>query len=77
MNRTDRMLGIVLELQSSEYRRAEDLAAAFEVSKRTIYRDIQTLAELGIPIMAMRCVHQILLTFVWHIFRTWPLCRNG
>lgn len=53
MNRTDRMLGIVLELQSSGHQRAEDLAAAFEVSKRTIYRDIQALAELGIPIMAM------------------------
>jgi predicted DNA-binding transcriptional regulator YafY len=53
MNRTDRMLGIVLELRSSGHRRAEDLAATFEVSKRTIYRDIQALAELGIPIMAM------------------------
>ncbi len=53
MNRTDRMLGIVLELQSRGHQRAEDLAATFEVSKRTIYRDIQALAELGIPIMAM------------------------
>ncbi len=53
MNRTDRMLGIVLELQSTGHQRAEDLAATFEVSKRTIYRDIQALSELGIPIMAM------------------------
>jgi len=42
-----------LELQSHGRCRAEDLAATFEVSKRTIYRDIQALTELGIPIMAM------------------------
>jgi predicted DNA-binding transcriptional regulator YafY len=54
MNRTDRLLGIVLELQRRRrsYCRAEDLAAHFEVSKRTIYRDIQALCETGVPIIA-------------------------
>jgi predicted DNA-binding transcriptional regulator YafY len=54
MNRTDRLLAIVLELQRRRrsYCRAEDLAAHFEVSKRTIYRDVQALCEAGVPIMA-------------------------
>ncbi len=52
MNRTDRLLAIVLELQRKGARRAEDLAATFETSKRTIYRDIQALSESGVPIVA-------------------------
>ncbi|MGE0128258.1 MAG: helix-turn-helix transcriptional regulator [Blastocatellales bacterium] len=52
MNRTDRLLAIVLELQRKGSRRAEDLAATFETSKRTIYRDIQALCESGVPVIA-------------------------
>jgi predicted DNA-binding transcriptional regulator YafY len=48
MNRTDRLLAIILELQDCQQLRAEDLATIFEVSKRTIYRDIQTLSENGL-----------------------------
>ncbi|WP_334072629.1 helix-turn-helix transcriptional regulator [Paenibacillus sp. A14] len=50
MNRTDRLLAIVLELQGRKVVRAEDLAALFETSVRTIYRDIQALSEAGVPI---------------------------
>ncbi len=53
MNRTDRLLAIILELQAKGSLRAEDLAAIFETSKRTIYRDMQALAEAGVPIMSM------------------------
>lgn len=53
MNRTDRMLAIVLELQAHGRRRAEDLAATFETSKRTIYRDLQALSEAGVPLVAI------------------------
>lgn len=53
MNRTDRLLAIVLELQARKQVRAEDLAATFEVAKRTIYRDIQALDESGVPIVAI------------------------
>jgi predicted DNA-binding transcriptional regulator YafY len=53
MNRTDRLLAMVLELQGKGRQRAEDLAATFEVSKRTIYRDIQALSEAGVPLVAV------------------------
>jgi predicted DNA-binding transcriptional regulator YafY len=52
MNRTDRLLAILLELQRKGSRRAEDLAATFETSKRTIYRDIQALCESGVPVVS-------------------------
>lgn len=52
MNRMDRLLGIVLELQRRGTVRAEDLAAKFETSKRTIYRDVQALCETGVPVMS-------------------------
>lgn len=50
MNKTERQLAITLELQRSRMLRAEDLAAQFETSVRTIYRDIQALSEAGVPI---------------------------
>ncbi|WP_068781302.1 helix-turn-helix transcriptional regulator [Paenibacillus sp. GM2] len=51
MNKTERQLAITLELQRSNVVRAEDLAAQFETSVRTIYRDIQALSEAGVPII--------------------------
>ena len=53
MNRTDRLLAIVLELQGSGWRRAEDLAESFETSKRTIYRDMLALGEAGVPVVSI------------------------
>jgi predicted DNA-binding transcriptional regulator YafY len=53
MNRTDRLLAIVLELQAKGFQRAEDLAATFEVTKRTIYRDMMALSESGVPLISM------------------------
>ena len=52
MNKTDRLLAIVLELQGKGRQRAEDLAETFETSKRTIYRDIQALCEAGVPLIS-------------------------
>ncbi len=52
MNRTDRLLAILLELQGRGERRAEDLAVTFEVSVRTDYRDVQALSESDVPIVA-------------------------
>ena len=53
MNRTDRLLAIILELQGKGRQRAEDLAETFETSKRTIYRDVQALGEAGVPIVSI------------------------
>jgi predicted DNA-binding transcriptional regulator YafY len=52
VNRIDRLLAIILELQDRKQLRAEDLAAIFEVSTRTIYRDIQALSEAGVPLIS-------------------------
>lgn len=50
MNRTDRLIAMVMHLQGRRVVRAEDMAAHFEVSVRTIYRDIAALGEAGVPI---------------------------
>lgn len=53
MNRIDRLFAILLELQHKRRVRALDLARQFEISKRTIYRDMSALNQMGIPIAAL------------------------
>ncbi|MFD0592452.1 helix-turn-helix transcriptional regulator [Catellatospora coxensis] len=48
--RADRLLSIVLLLQSRGRQTAHQLAAELEVSARTIYRDMQALGTAGIPV---------------------------
>lgn len=50
MNRIDRLFGITTLLQARRYTSAEQLAAHFGISVRTVYRDIRALGEQGIPI---------------------------
>lgn len=50
MNRTDRLIAMVLYLQGRRVVRAMDMARHFEVTERTIYRDIAALGEAGVPI---------------------------
>ena len=50
MNRIDRLLGYLHIFQGKELVRAQDLAERFEVSHRTVYRDIDALCELGVPL---------------------------
>jgi predicted DNA-binding transcriptional regulator YafY len=52
MNRLDRALGILLVLRNGKAVSASDLARRFEVSTRTIYRDIEALSSLGVPVYA-------------------------
>ena len=52
MNRIDRLQAILISLQSKRIIKAEELAKKFEVSIRTIYRDIRALEEGGVPIGA-------------------------
>lgn len=50
MNRMDRLLGIVTLLQSKKYVPAEKIADKYNISVRTVYRDVKALVELGIPV---------------------------
>ncbi len=52
MNRTDRLYALVEELRAAApgVRTARDLSEIFEVSTRTIERDILALQEAGVPI---------------------------
>jgi len=48
--RFDRIVAILIQLQSKKIVRAQELADRFDVSLRTIYRDIRTLEVSGVPI---------------------------
>ena len=50
--RLDRLLGIALELMTKRRVNAAELADKFEVSVRTIYRDIELINLAGIPVVS-------------------------
>jgi predicted DNA-binding transcriptional regulator YafY len=50
----DRLLGILLILQSQRTTTAGALAHRFGVTTRTIYRDLDTLSALGVPLYGER-----------------------
>ncbi|WIY63694.1 YafY family protein [Bacillus arachidis] len=50
--KTERMFSILIYLLKKDIVPAEELANTFEVSKRTIYRDIDALSAIGIPIIS-------------------------
>ncbi|MBN2174706.1 MAG: HTH domain-containing protein [Bacteroidales bacterium] len=50
MNRLDRLTSILIQLQSKRLITAREIAERFEVTNRTIYRDIHTLRLAGVPI---------------------------
>jgi predicted DNA-binding transcriptional regulator YafY len=51
MNRIDRVSAILIQLQSRRVVKAGDIADRFGISLRTVYRDVKTLEEAGIPII--------------------------
>jgi predicted DNA-binding transcriptional regulator YafY len=51
MNRLDRLTAILTHLQSKRLIKAQELASRFEISLRTVYRDIRALEEAGIPVI--------------------------
>lgn len=51
MNRTDRLVGMVMHLQGRRVVRAEDLAVHYGISLRTVYRDLAALGEAGVPLV--------------------------
>jgi len=48
--RFDRIIAILIQLQSKKIVKAQELADRFDCSLRTIYRDIRTLEASGVPI---------------------------
>lgn len=52
--KADRLISILMLLQVHKQLTANDLAKRLEVSVRTIYRDIESLSSLGIPIFTDR-----------------------
>lgn len=50
MNRIDRLFGILTLLQSKKYTTADKIADRFGISIRTVYRDVKSLQEQGIPV---------------------------
>lgn len=54
MNAVERALGILLMLTGGRVVGATDLAARFEVSVRTVYRDVDRLLALGVPVESVR-----------------------
>lgn len=52
--RADRLLSLLLLLQTKGRMTAQDLAERLEVSERTIYRDLSALGAAGVPVYAER-----------------------
>lgn len=50
MNRVDRLFAIVTLLQSKKFVTGEEIANRFEISVRTVYRDVKAIGESGIPV---------------------------
>lgn len=50
MNRIDRISAILVQLQSKRVVKAQEIADRFSISLRTVYRDIRTLEEAGVPL---------------------------
>jgi predicted DNA-binding transcriptional regulator YafY len=50
MNRIDRLIAILTTIQSKRFVTADYIAEKYEISIRTVYRDIKALGEIGVPI---------------------------
>lgn len=50
MNRINRVTSILIQLQSKKIIPAKEIAQRFNISLRTVYRDIRTLEEAGIQL---------------------------
>ncbi len=50
MNRIDRLTAILIYLQTKRIVKAKEIAQRYNISLRTVYRDIRALEDAGIPI---------------------------
>jgi len=49
LNRVNRLLRLLIRLQSESNNSTEELMEAFKVSRRTLYRDLRALQDSGVP----------------------------
>ncbi|CAL1521514.1 YafY family protein [Chitinophaga sp. MM2321] len=52
MNRIDRLTAILVQLQGKKIVKAAEISDRFNISLRTVYRDVKALQEAGVPIGA-------------------------
>ncbi len=50
MNRIDRLTAIIIYLQGHQRVTVDELAERYDISTRTVYRDLSALQEVGVPI---------------------------
>ena len=50
MNRFDRITAILIQLQAKRSVKGQEMADRFGVSLRTVYRDLRTLEQAGVPL---------------------------
>lgn len=51
MNRIDRLTAILIHLQSRRLVKAQEIADRFNISLRTVYRDVKAIEESGVPVI--------------------------
>jgi predicted DNA-binding transcriptional regulator YafY len=49
MNKIERISAILIQLKSKKNLRAQEIANRFAISLRTVYRDIRSFEETGVP----------------------------
>jgi predicted DNA-binding transcriptional regulator YafY len=50
MNRIDRLMGIITQLQSKKNLTVLQIAEEFDISERTVFRDLRAIGEIGVPV---------------------------
>ena len=50
MNRIDRLTAIIIQLQSKRFVQVDEITERYNISERTVYRDLKALEEAGVPI---------------------------
>jgi predicted DNA-binding transcriptional regulator YafY len=50
MNRIDRLMGIITQLQTKKHLTVPQIAEQFRISERTVFRDLRAIGEIGVPV---------------------------